>query len=181
MSIRKMQPLVKAERKKIREVLLSCGVKIRSKKGTRTSWTPERISEAAELYASGMMLVDVYKAMGRTGKTAATEMGKILKEAGVPIRQKASFGKETAHPRWNGGTSKTRGYVKQLVPDHPFARNGYVLQHRLVMEKMLGRLLTAEEVVHHKNGIKDDNRPENLQLFPNNAAHLQFHRENPPQ
>lgn len=83
-----------------------------------------------------------------------------------------------ANPSWAGGTRRhARGYIWRYVPDHPDADvRGCVLEHRLVMESVIGRRLRPEEVVHHINRVKDDNRPENLQLLPNQAAHSRLHK-----
>lgn len=51
------------------------------------------------------------------------------------------------------------------MPHHPRARGGYVTEHTVVMEGMLGRYLLPGENVHHRNGQRGDNRPENLELW----------------
>lgn len=63
---------------------------------------------------------------------------------------------------WKGGVAKhgNSGYLRQYVPGR-----GHLLQHRVVMEQMIGRELLPHEEVHHKNGIRYDNRPENLELW----------------
>lgn len=77
---------------------------------------------------------------------------------------------------WKGGRKKTRrGYVQVWLPDSPMAAKGYVLEHRLVVARALGRPLKDDEVVHHINHVRDDNRPENL-LACDADYHALIHR-----
>jgi len=87
------------------------------------------------------------------------------------------------HYRWNGGRMRTmQGYVMLHRPNHPHAvkPNGYVMEHRLVMEQHIGRFLTPKETVHHLNHVKDDNRIENLFLFPSRGTHMRHHLPHGP-
>src|SRR5215471_611130 len=77
------------------------------------------------------------------------------------------------HTGWKGGRVLRKGYWYVYAPDHPHAtKKRYVLEHRLVMEAILGRYLDPKEVVHHLNKDRQDNRPANLGVFPSNADHL---------
>ena len=70
-----------------------------------------------------------------------------------------------SHWNWKGFATHSKGYVLTRKPNHPSANNrGYVYKHRLIMEKLLNRYLKPTEYVHHKNGIRNDNRPQNLLL-----------------
>ena len=73
--------------------------------------------------------------------------------------------------RWNGGRwVGPDGYMLVTV-----AGRGRVKEHRYVMEQILGRLLRADEVVHHRNHVITDNRPENLQIMTH-SDHARYHR-----
>lgn len=79
----------------------------------------------------------------------------------------------------NGKNKHSSGYIEIYSPNHPFksVRNS-VLEHRLVMEKYLKRYLLPTEVVHHKNGIKTDNRLKNLELFQSQSEHIKNEYKN---
>lgn len=83
------------------------------------------------------------------------------------------------NPFWKGGRWKNNyGYILVYKPGHPYynhQKGPYVFEHRLVIEQKIGRYLLPKERVHHINGIKDDNRPENLGLFSNQNEHIREH------
>ena len=80
------------------------------------------------------------------------------------------------HPLWKGGKSRDgRGYVLIKIANHPFSRGkGYIYEHRHIIEEQIGRYLQPQETTHHINGVKDDNRRENLMAFSNQSAHIKY-------
>jgi len=160
----------------IRRRLEQAGVPIRGKK--KTELQRKRMSEVKrapipegqlrELYAQGM---------------SCREMGAILGFCDEAIRTRLiELGLSRLPPKarpeknyfWRGGyVVDAEGYILEKCPDHPQADHlGYVRQHRLVMEKVLGRYLTPEEVVDHKDRDTSYNDPGNLELYASNADHL---------
>ena len=135
-------------------------------------------------------------AEGKTQQWIGEQLGipakliqKACKKHGIKCQRKGPrSGPE--HKNWKGEEKFDKsGYTLVYCPDHPscvsanairaqkangkfFRKRTHVQKHRLVMEQILGRFLSSEEVVHHKNGNVQDNRPENLQLFSTNAEHL---------
>jgi hypothetical protein len=80
--------------------------------------------------------------------------------------------------RWNGGRwLDGKGYVYILNPDHPnCTKQGYIREHRLIMENKMGRLLSKTEIVHHINGNILDNDINNLRLFSSVGEHVKYHK-----
>ena len=70
------------------------------------------------------------------------------------------------HHNWKGRHVDNQGYVQIYDPSHPNSiKGGYISEHKKVMSESLRRPLKKNEQVHHRNGIKEDNRIENLELW----------------
>ncbi len=106
-------------------------------------------------------------AIAETFGVCTPVVARVLHESGV---FKPGYASGPRHGMWTGGVAQDQhGYrLIRLPRDHPFASmavaTGYVPEHRLVMAQKLGRPLTSKETVHHKDGDRKNNDPDNLQL-----------------
>lgn len=112
------------------------------------------------------------------GKTSRNKIKIADKRVTKETRKKMSNAHiREKNPRWKGGKFQTdANYIYLLNPNHPNCNNmGYVPEHRLIMENHLGRYLTPEELVHHLDGDRTNNKIENLHLFKSIGGHLKYH------
>jgi len=99
-------------------------------------------------------------------KTCSEECQKVAQAVGLEC------GRAPKH----GTRKSSQGYIEVLMPDHLLANaNGYVKRSILVMETKIGRPLQPEEIVHHKDGDKENDHPDNLELFASNSEHVKHH------
>lgn len=142
---------------------------------SRNSLKP-RLKEIRALGLRGFDSEEIRKALELP--VLKEQVRRFLRKIGVPPVPKGAK-RGAGNHRWTGGRILTKGgYVMLYSPGHPYARKcgkgraGYVFEHRLVMEKKLGRYLRPGEVVHHIDNENANNHPDNLELFQTNADHL---------
>lgn len=156
--MRELADKYETERITVTRTLKRNGIAIRGDQRRR----PKHLGDAERAdivarYGAGERIMDIAANYG----THTQRISGVLREKGVHLRPRS----------WKGGrTISTRGYVLVMVEDGdaigwPMASTiGYVMEHRLVMGRHLGRPLSPEETVHHINGDKLDNRLDNLEL-----------------
>ena len=131
-------------------------------------WSLDEIHELKKLYNEldneqleehfNRTFLSIYKKARKIGLRKTPEMEFIN-------RSRARIGAKSSS--WKGGKKRNaKGYILVMTKGHPRADQfGYVMEHIVVAENQIGRFIGCDEVVHHINGIKDDNKIENLQVM----------------
>ena len=120
-----------------------------------------------EKYNSGYTMVDLARLFGVSSSTICRWMRRFEIKTRPHSHQIHTKGRNRLI---------ARGYILIYSPEHPNANaSGYIFEHRLIMERYLGRLLKSNEYIHHINEDRADNRIENLKLV-SKGEHTKIHK-----
>jgi len=132
------------------------------------------IESIIRLYEKGHTQTEVAEILGTTQKVIYKRMKDIGYTARIAAKRNQTRDRNSY---WRGGrVSDGKGYIYVKSPGHPRAKRcgDYVREHIVVVENFIGRHLEKHEIVHHINGIKHDNRPENLYIT-DAVEHVKLH------
>ena len=125
--------------------------------------------EELEALLQRLSVEDIARERGVTTKTVYVSLARL----GITSPKKRERSSREKHYHWKDGRNLDGdGYVRVHMPEHPQAdMNGYVLEHRLIMEQHLGRRLKPWEKIHHINRVRTDNRIDNLLVISSQSHH----------
>ncbi len=156
-SLRMLENEIGIERQKLSREMKKAGMRV-----------PTRIESVKFLWKNHK-----HPHIGKTGSLCPTYGRKMSDETKQKLRE-AMAGDKNYH--WSGGRKKhSGGYILVYRPDNHLAdKHGFVLEHRLVAEQKYGRKLTSSDIVHHIDGNKTNNNPENIVVLTR-SEHAKLH------
>lgn len=152
---------------------LFCGRKTRIRKShpprnPEVRWRKEDVLRLAEYCRQGLRSFEIAPLMNRSAKA----IQKAFVRFRFPRLHNICPPRGKDNPSWNGWVRERLGYRMIRKPDHPYAVQGYVREHLIVVEEHLHRFLLPSEVVHHIDGNPANNDISNLKVFSSNGEHL---------